>query len=133
MNHTITYKTFFLLALSIWPFYCYGDESKKKKGIEIKIDSFQHKAVFREFHSNNRIIAYIEGYGSNKNMKNPRNDLETGFRNCYIETKGVQNSLKKYEQIIYKSLPKEILNQMLATSIDTDLLMVFININSPAK
>ena len=70
MNYTITYKTFFLLALSIWPFHCYGDESKKKNEIKTEIDFFQHKAVFQVFHSDNRIIAYVEGYGSNKNNSN---------------------------------------------------------------
>ena len=34
MNYTITYKTFFLLALSIWPFHCDGDESMKKNEIK---------------------------------------------------------------------------------------------------
>lgn len=133
MNYTITYKTFFLLALSIWPFHCDGDESKKKNEIKTEIDSFQHKAVFREFHSDNRIIAYVERYGSNKNMKNPKNDLETGFRNRYIETKEVQYALKRCEQIIYESLPKESLKQILTTSIGTDPLTVFININKSGQ
>lgn len=117
---------FFLVLCSA---YSYGSEPERGDDVEIRVDSFHHKVVFWELHSDDRVVAYVDGYGCDKNVNDPQRHLDVGTEGGYLRTEGVQQELKRCARLIYESLSEKQLRQLLEAANGGEPLAVFININ----